>query len=162
MRSELFIETLNLITSWLAVQKWPKTTFISSILDLLNAIKIQRANIFHLLKVKILQAQQDMPAWLHTWERSNQGGTTSKPLDMLFYISYVVPFLGKIYRVKIKMKNIKILRKRSWRHLLTSFAEDILWNLKNIWSTAVVLNLNRTQTTNIAWVCSKSVWRDIP
>jgi hypothetical protein len=62
----------------------------------------------------------------------------------------VVPFLGKIYRVKIKMKNIKILRKRSWRHLLTSFAEDILWNLKNIWSTAVVLNLNRTQTTNIA------------
>ena len=161
MKKELFIETLNLITSWLAVQKWPKTTFISSILDLLNAIKIQRANIFHLSKVKILQAQQDMPVWLRTWEKSNRGVMTSKLSDTLFYISYVVPFLGKIYRVKIKMKNIKILRKRSWRHLLMSYAEDTLLNLKNIWNTAVVLNLNRIPITNTAWVCSKSVWRDI-
>ena len=162
MRSVLFIETLNLITSWLAVPKWPKTTFISSILDLLSAIRIQRANIFPLSKVKILQALQDMPHWLHTWEKSNRGGTTLKPSGTLFYISYVVPFLGKIYRVKIKMRNIKILRKRSWRHLLMSFAEGIQSNLKNIWSTAVVLNLNRTQTTNTAWVCSKNAWRDIP
>jgi hypothetical protein len=62
----------------------------------------------------------------------------------------VVPFLGKIYRVKIKMKNIKILRKRSWRHLLMSYAEDTLLNLKNIWNTAVVLNLNRIPITNTA------------
>lgn len=103
-----------------------------------------------------------MRAWPPTWEKSSRGVMTSKLLDTLFCISCVDPFLGKIYRVKIKMKNTKILRKRSWRRLLMSFAEDTQLSLKNIWSIAVVLNLNKTLTTNIAWACSKNAWRDTP
>jgi len=70
-------------------------------------------SISHTLKARTSRELQDMPVSLHIWARSNQEGTISKASAMWYCISCEALFLGKIFQEKIKMKNIRILKRKN-------------------------------------------------
>ena len=147
MRSELFIETLNQIISWLGPVRILRTLFTLLTLVLPSVTKIQKVYIYPLLREKIWLVQQDTHQLTHTLGLNSQGVMIWKQLDMYCYTFYSDNYHGRDFQADQKMKNTTTLRRRNKRYQSMSYVWISQLSLKNSCSIVGLYRSLQIRTT---------------